>query len=840
MKTFTPLRKATLGWSFALLTVMCASAQSPDSWTRRADLTGTMVNGPTARSSGFSFSIGTKGYIGGGQDVLARTDFWEFDPASGVWTQKASVNVASGAVGFSIGAFGYAGSGSSNAFYRYDPAANAWAQMASVGGSSFRKGAYYFSFGSYGYIGGGVNSAQAQLSDLWQYDPGANSWTSAAATPSGLDWYAAMTIGVKAYLIARDTALGSSLASVREYNPATNTWATKSAFPSGPRAGAVTFSFGNTGFLCSGSDAVGGFSDLWQYYPATDTWIQRSSLPGGISRTYSSGFRIATKGYLCTGKGAEGVMGDCFAYDTISQAWTYVSRFGKIRTGAVAFSINGKGYLGTGNTGPVGSLNDLQRDFWMFDPATNVWTQRADFAGAARSEAVGFSTGDKGYVGTGRSASGFESDFWEYDPVNNSWTARASFPGGARSQASGFGAAGKGYIGMGSPGSGLDFYQYDPKKNSWTQKAAVPAGASSLCFAIGRKGYAVGGNFWEYDPDRNTWAAKTPPPFAGNYGYSIGGRGYLIGSGHCEYDPDADAWRTLHIYFAGNQLTGPSMAMGIGNYGYAGGSYTNTFPVANLTDFWQYTPPGIVTAYNGVSVCANDTLPFLVPYFTAESYAPGNAFTAQLSDSSGSFATPMGLMPMPGSAPGQLILQLPLNITSGDHYKLRVVSSNPVIIGSSVPLVFSRPHPALSYFNGIISVQSGFQSYLWYKDSLFIFGATGTSYNPLDNGVYRVAVRDANGCRGFSDSVVISGLAVAGHSAPQNFATYPNPVRDVVRFSNTDHFDVALFRTDGTLCMKAQQVQQLDMSRMPAGLYFLRARNTVSGRQNFVRLTKIE
>ena len=49
----------------------------------------------------------------------------------------------------------------------------------------------------------------------------------------------------------------------------------------------------------------------------------------------------------------------------------------------IAFSIAGKGYLGTGNTGAPGSINDVQKDFWMYDPAINVWTQKADFGGSA-------------------------------------------------------------------------------------------------------------------------------------------------------------------------------------------------------------------------------------------------------------------------------------------------------------------------------------------------------------------------------------------------------------------------------------------------------------------------
>ena len=55
----------------------------------------------------------------------------------------------------------------------------------------------------------------------------------------------------------------------------------------------------------------------------------------------------------------------------------------------------------------------------------------------------------KGYFGTGYDGSNKLSDFWEYDPTANSWTQKADFPGGARYDAVAFGVSGKGYIGCG-------------------------------------------------------------------------------------------------------------------------------------------------------------------------------------------------------------------------------------------------------------------------------------------------------------------------------------------------------------------------------------------------------
>ena len=54
---------------------------------------------------------------------------------------------------------------------------------------------------------------------------------------------------------------------------------------------------------------------------------------------------------------------------------------GLARGSASAFTINQKGYVCLGQ----GETNGFFKDLWEFDPVTNVWTQKADFAGSART-----------------------------------------------------------------------------------------------------------------------------------------------------------------------------------------------------------------------------------------------------------------------------------------------------------------------------------------------------------------------------------------------------------------------------------------------------------------------
>lgn len=218
--------------------------------------------------------------------------------------------------------------------------------------------------------------------------------------------------------------------------------------------------------------------------------------------------------------------------------WTQKANFaGSGRQYAVGFSIGNKGYLGTGEDG-----GGDRKDFWEYDHLSDIWTQKADFGGTARVNAVGFSIGNKGYIGTGNSAFGRVKDFWEYDPTSNAWTQKADFGGGFTYLAVGFTIGSKGYIGTGYDGNSLpknDFWEYDPLTDTWTSKANFGGSARywATGFSIGNKGYIGTGNdgtgkndFWEWDQATNIWTQKTN--FGGTarfvaVGFSIGNKGYI-------------------------------------------------------------------------------------------------------------------------------------------------------------------------------------------------------------------------------------------------------------------------------------------------------------------------
>ena len=87
------------------------------------------------------------------------------------------------------------------------------------------------------------------------------------------------------------------------------------------------------------------------------------------------------------------------------------------RERAVGFALMGKGYLfGGQDTAEV-----IHKDLWSYDPATDIWTQKADMPGSARRDAVSFTIGNYAYVGSGMDSVSAPTgitlkDFWRYNP----------------------------------------------------------------------------------------------------------------------------------------------------------------------------------------------------------------------------------------------------------------------------------------------------------------------------------------------------------------------------------------------------------------------------------------
>ena len=270
-------------------------------------------------------------------------------------------------------------------------------------------------------------------------------------------------------------------------------WERKDDFPE-YRDRAVAFSINGIGYTGTGSNGAKLQNDFWSYDPKLDEWTQVDSMPT-IGRRDAFGFVINDKAYVGGGVNEHGIFDDEFwEYDPQLGQWTKKADV-PMNFDQTCFSIKNKGYL----------LSTLYpRNFYEYDPETDSWTNKDNFPGRSSIGQVGFSIDAKGYIGTG-SLDG--SEFWEYDPIRDQWSNKIDFPGTPRHGAVGFNIGNFGYIGLGiAPGTLLnDFWEYNPLSDSWKQIDSCGfASVDAVAFSIGKKGYVGTGTFsegiefWEY------------------------------------------------------------------------------------------------------------------------------------------------------------------------------------------------------------------------------------------------------------------------------------------------------------------------------------------------------
>ncbi len=298
---------------------------------------------------------------------------------------------------------------------------------------------------------------------------------------------------------------------------AQNAWIRKNDILGGARSFGVTFVINQKGYLALGIDTLPR-NELWEYDPIQDTWTQKANFLGDF-RLGATAFSIGNQGYICSGGeiNSGSPINDFWQFNLDSNNWYPKAIFASLaRVGAVSFSINGYGYITCGI-----DRNDLLR----YDPIADQWMKMTSMPIGPRSFAVGFEMNGRGYIGLGEDEEPFlptyfYTDFWEYDPSQDSWLQKRDFPASQRTIGLGFSIGQRGYIGSGlSPFRELinDFWSFNPDSNQWQRAenfwniGRQGAGA----FSINGKGYIFTGggiidsvsqesggltDVWEYNP----------------------------------------------------------------------------------------------------------------------------------------------------------------------------------------------------------------------------------------------------------------------------------------------------------------------------------------------------
>jgi len=195
------------------------------------------------------------------------------------------------------------------------------------------------------------------------------------------------------------------------------------------------------------------------------------------------------------------------------------------------------------------------------------------------------------------------------------------------------------------------------------------------------------------------------------------------------------------------------------------GNTISTSGYSNFTSFAVVKDPVQITIDASVDdtlLCEGDNV--TVTITPSDILDPGNVFTVQLSDASGSFATPRVLGTLNSSVAGNVLVTIPAGVIAGlpgTGFKIRVVSSAPIVLGNPIiPTITINPLPVtpivtntlpLAFCLGdstVLFAPGGFANYRWSN------GATTQTITVKTSGSFYVIVANANGCVSDTSAIV--------------------------------------------------------------------------------------
>lgn len=292
-----------------------------------------------------------------------------------------------------------------------------------------------------------------------------------------------------------------------------------------------------------------------------------------------------------------------------------------------------------------------------------------------------------------------------------------------------------------------------------------PAALSEGVHILGVRAKDANGK-WSHD---NRWL------FAKPYAYDTIGPGAVPNLKQTEYyiDTDPGYGKGTAIAFENtDKLNNFSISVNIS--GLSAGShvlYMRSRDANNawgLDNKWDFTVGSaisgaaiIVNSISKKTLCTGNV--FTIAYDAKGNYNNGNVFTAQLSSSTASFASPTAIGSLSSKAlNGIITCTLPVSLANGTGYKLRVISSNNAVTGAaSTDALTINTNPSKPNINpsGITTFCAGNSVTLTSSsatNNTWSTGATTQSISVTASGSYTVTVSNASGCSATSNATTVT------------------------------------------------------------------------------------
>lgn len=225
---------------------------------------------------------------------------------------------------------------------------------------------------------------------------------------------------------------------------------------------------------------------------------------------------------------------------------------------------------------------------------------------------------------------------------------------------------------------------------------------------------------------------------------------------------------------------------------------------------------------------------FNVNYTPVGIYNLGNIFTAQLSDSSGSFTSPTNIGTFTSSVAGTVNVTIPQNMPAGTSYKIRIISTSPVVTGdihtaSIVVNVTAVPTATLiqDFTTGqtLADFSITGQNIKWYDSPSG--GNELPSSQLIVAGMSYYASQTINGCESPTRCKIIAGIDLSTDTFERNkLQYYPNPVDAILnlRFSETIN-SITVYNLLGQQVLRSnpnRNEAKIDISSLISGTYIMK------------------
>jgi hypothetical protein len=224
--------------------------------------------------TGICTTDGVKGYV---YTATETQNFWEFNPLSHTWTQKADFPGVrrDEASAFSVNQDIYVGIGSDfyasndlalHDFYKYDPALNTWARISDLDPDSYwaRTEASTFVIDNIAYLTCGARNTG--MYDAWKYVYSTDKWIRIADFPDARNYTGSFVLNDKGYITNGTSVGGWESIDCWEYDPVSNDW--KSFYPIGHKRRCRGFAFSVNGkaFAGGGDGGANSGKTTWELY----------------------------------------------------------------------------------------------------------------------------------------------------------------------------------------------------------------------------------------------------------------------------------------------------------------------------------------------------------------------------------------------------------------------------------------------------------------------------------------------------------------------------------------------------------------------------------------------